>query len=640
MARYYQSREYNPISQAYNPTTLKYIDEAGQYKQANTDLQTAGLSETQKLLNLQGGYSTTDLAKQTAAKYEPEIAALNEEIATKGSVSGGAAKILALRNRISSDSDVQSVLEDQAYKTKVDAITGQPGFESHIQDFYNPQNGSFKQRRSGEKFNPSQWYNELGPGNTNAEYKPLFDQIKPIISRIYANPVTKEVTDANGNIHTQQVQEGIESETLRKQQVRDTLASYIQQDPSALNKQSRIYAEKLHELQSPGSKYDVNDHLDDITNSFLGDYSTQKEIQKVSADRISKTGSGSNSGSDKPKQVNRLPMEGTPLVDSKKTVFDTDKLIKKNRADISKYNPTSTGGSQPAGFKDAWNKGAIPLTETPSYGSLSSDEQKVYDGIVKNQFQIEDVSKLSDKDKDKLNSDVKVYIENINKDQQANYATGISEYDYPSVGGKKGAEAITQDIFNGDKISDVGATGKFLDRKYYDPESGKNYSGKEFYENIMSKMPKDAPISVVTKYNNKNTFTSLTDKEDFSTAYQISINGKQYVMSGGVQEYDSNDINVVPYNIKINQLSRIKYKPEKEGEIEFTLPTGGIKKVNVRVSDNKWSMKLPTGSPWDNSEKLIEGNSEEEFMSNYNDYILNKTSSTSSSGKAQVGARQ
>ena len=288
MARYFKSQVETPISTAYSPYVMKYIDDSGQALQTNTDLLNAGLTDAQKLLNLQGGYRTQQRAKDLAQVYSDEINQLNDEIYKNGNITGGIQKINNLKNRINSDPEVQDIKADEAYKTEVDKLMSQSGFKEYgLQDFYIGK--GFIQSKKGERFNPYNFYHVDMPGNTNAEYKDLFAQIKPVISRIYSSPVTKEWKDENGVVHTQEVQEGEEAETLRRDHVRDEIAKYIYSDPeNSLNKPSRIYAQNRFNRNNPENSFTIDDHIDDITNAFLGDFETKKEIQRVLGDKTSK----------------------------------------------------------------------------------------------------------------------------------------------------------------------------------------------------------------------------------------------------------------------------------------------------------------------------------------------------------------
>lgn len=289
MSRFYKSDIINPIS-TYAPAPLKYIDEAGAFNQLNTDAQLSGLSETQRLLNLQGGYSTTDLAKQTAAKYEPEIAALNEEIATKGNISGGAAKILALRNRISSDPDVQSILSDQAYKTKVDADMSTQGFQNNVQGFYDPKNNLFKQRGSGDKFNTS-WYNSVSPGNPQKEFKPYYDQLEDVIKQEYDGELSEQV-NSDGSISI--IQNGIKTNrSVSKDELREISRGLLENDPNFSTLQSFNYGKARAE--QAGQSWDNNDNSDIFVNNYLKNKNDKVAIQNIKGTR--KPGVSDNGGS-------------------------------------------------------------------------------------------------------------------------------------------------------------------------------------------------------------------------------------------------------------------------------------------------------------------------------------------------------
>ena len=298
MANFYDSLyDFKPVS-TYVPLPLDMIMKAGAMKQQQFD---EGMADYELGKNdIKGGLATQLHAKALNDKKNQMLEQAYNEAEKSGNFGKLKYDVKNIASKITNDPLYEGIKRDIAITKEVNDQRKDPQTKLAIQDYLNS-DGTIRQLQPSVPFDES-YYHQINPGNTNTEFEPIFKQIKPIISRIYSDPVTKQWTDENGNIHTQQVQEGIEAETLRKEQVKQALASYIinpdgSPNVSALNKQSRIYAEEAHKRQFPGSKYDANDHLDDIVNSFLGDYSTQKEIQKLGADRLSRAGKGSSSGS-------------------------------------------------------------------------------------------------------------------------------------------------------------------------------------------------------------------------------------------------------------------------------------------------------------------------------------------------------
>lgn len=290
MARFYNTQLVKPISQ-YAPAPLKYIDEAGASLQDQSNKGMLAVDEFQKALNIKGGYKTQQRAKDLVAEYKPQLDQVSAELNSTGNIQVGIEKVAKLVNDLKANPEYQDVMADQAKTAsgEPDKLITQPGFNTYVQDIIDPNTKMFKQTKKGERYD-DRWYQAVAPGDTNKEYKPYYDQVKPVIDKIYNTPVTKTWEDENGAIHTQTLQEGIETESIRKEQVRATLKDYFDKDPNALNKQSIIYNKAL--AAKEGREYNAESALNDVTNAFLGAYSTEKEIQKLGADRITRAGKG------------------------------------------------------------------------------------------------------------------------------------------------------------------------------------------------------------------------------------------------------------------------------------------------------------------------------------------------------------
>lgn len=295
MARYQQSSLVKPIS-VYAPAPLKYIDEAGQSLQNESDKGMLAVDELQKALNIKGGYKTQQRAKDFVAEKRPILEELSNELNQTGRINGGIGRVSSVINGLKADPEYQDIMADQTATASgaPDKVITQQGFNQHVQDIIDPTTGQFKQTKKGERYD-DRWYNTVKPGDRNAERQPLYKQIKPVIDKIYSEPVTKSWIDENGSTHTQTLQEGVETESIRKEQVRKTLNDYFQNDPSIFNTQAAIYDKALSDKQ--GKVWGSQEELDATVDAFLGQYSTEKEIQKLGADKITRPGKGAGSGS-------------------------------------------------------------------------------------------------------------------------------------------------------------------------------------------------------------------------------------------------------------------------------------------------------------------------------------------------------
>ena len=332
--------EHTPISQ-YIPLPLKEIQEGYKDQQKTYDEGMAIASSASE--PIVGGNVTKAQAAALNAQKDRDIAAMVEDANKNNSYGQLPYKIKEYASKLKANPIYQGIKMDEQLSPKVDEQVMSPGSEQNIQDYFDHKTKTYNQLPTNQPFNSSV-YRELNPGNTNAEYKPLFDQIKPeIISKVYAQPVYKEVKDANGTIHTQEVQEGEEAQSIRRDRVKNILSQYVLNDPSSLNKESRIYASELHKRMYPGSKYDVNDHLDDITNAFLGDFSIQKEIQNLKADGTSKAaGAGKGRGNGNSNDTPPSSEIGTALMLKEKglpAAVRPETIAAVNNGEVSKSVP-------------------------------------------------------------------------------------------------------------------------------------------------------------------------------------------------------------------------------------------------------------------------------------------------------------
>jgi hypothetical protein len=88
------------------------------------------------------------------------------------------------------------------------------------------------------------------------------------------------------------------------------------------------------------------------------------------------------------------------------------------------------------------------------------------------------------------------------------------------------------------KISELGS-GNIVNKDFINLKTGESVSGKEFYDDVISKLKKKDPNSQITvtgEYDMENPFVAKTGNSNFSTAYQVTVNGEQYVVSGSVTD--------------------------------------------------------------------------------------------------------
>ena len=305
MARYFQNTHYDPISQAYNPTTLKYMDEAGASLQKSSDDQLAGLSELQKTLNIVGGRKSTSLAKEFVNQYEPEIQKIYDDIAANGNTKGGLAKIAQIKNKITSSPIYNYIKEDEAYVPYADKLGLNPETRDQsqsINDLYNP-NGSWKQVTMDQAKNgfDANIYGEVRNKNFQEDHQDIYAKIKEQSTKI-GGPVSgltyKEIPDGMGgmvlagfDVSNQVVRTGISREDVA------ALANNITKDKTNWNTHESVRFRDLQSKKNNGVGYDQSDYINDLVNNFPGYYGKDSDLtteKQVSAK--SKMSSSSGSG--------------------------------------------------------------------------------------------------------------------------------------------------------------------------------------------------------------------------------------------------------------------------------------------------------------------------------------------------------
>lgn len=293
--------------------------------------------------------------------------------------------------------------------------------------------------------------------------------------------------------------------------------------------------------------------------------------------------------------------EDTPIVNLTQNIFDTDKLSKSLRFDNDFFKSTGelTETALKLGIKsldeNKLTKEDIKKLEatgiTPKYGKLNEQEQKIYDNLSKHMFP-------NITNKDELNGKIKQYLDNMSNQQISTYAETISNnIKFPS--GKNGAEGLTETVFGGNKVGENKTTGNYIDRNFYDPETGKLLSGTQFFEQVLSEQEKDTPITINNQYSNKNPFTILTGDDKFSRSYQVTIGNKQYIMSGANKEIirtPEGDQDQSQYDKLINKISRVQFSPDKFGEFNIPAPVNGTfkyTKAEIQQTNDGFTMYIP-----------------------------------------------
>jgi len=316
--------EYTP---QHVPLPFDTISKVGE--QVKLEHDTADAAASAAKTDIQGGLATQEHAKVLNTKKNALLQAAQARAEQTGNYGRLTQDIKEIASTVQNDPLYQGIQRDIAITKLVNQQRMDPNFKYSIQN-YADEKGNVKQLGLDQQFDES-YYNIVNPGNRNAERKSLFDQMKPIVSRIYEQPVTKTWEDEYGKIHTQTLQEGTEAEGLRRAQVKEILSKYIKQDPNALNTQSYMYDKAR--LAQQGKDWTPEDELEASANAFMGEFYNEKDIQKLGADKVTSPlkddSGGSGSGSGKIKDP--IPNAYTGLL-STNTVVDEhlDGLFRKN----------------------------------------------------------------------------------------------------------------------------------------------------------------------------------------------------------------------------------------------------------------------------------------------------------------------
>jgi hypothetical protein len=269
--------EYTP---QHVPLPFDTITKMGE--QVKLEHDTADAEAAKWKTDIQGGLATQEHAKALNAKKNAMLAEAQTRAEQTGNYGRLTQDVKEIASAVQNDPLYQGIQRDIAITKDVNKQRTDPNHPYVIQN-YSDEKGNVKQLGVDQPFDES-YYNVVAPGDRNAERKPLYAQIKPVISRIYEQPVTKTWIDEMGKEHTQTLQEGVEAEGLRRAQVKNVMANYIKQDPNALNTQSYMYDKARFAKQ--GLDWTPEQELDATANAFLGEYYNEKEIQKLGADKV------------------------------------------------------------------------------------------------------------------------------------------------------------------------------------------------------------------------------------------------------------------------------------------------------------------------------------------------------------------
>jgi hypothetical protein len=277
--------------------------------------------------DIQGGLATQEHAKALNAKKNALLAEAQARAEQTQNYGRLTQDIKEIASSVQNDPLYQGIQRDILKTKEANTLRTDPNFQYTVQGFAD-EKGNVIQLGVDQPFDES-YYNVVAPGNTNKEYTPLFEQIKPILTKAYEDPVTKIYTDANNNTHTEILQEGVEAEGLKRERVKQTLAEYIKNDRNALNQPSRFYSDALSKKQR-GTNLTTDEHLDEIANSWLGEYYNQKDIQKFS-EKITPAKKGSTTDGGGGTEGEGIPNAYTGMLDAPiVTDENLDGLYRKN----------------------------------------------------------------------------------------------------------------------------------------------------------------------------------------------------------------------------------------------------------------------------------------------------------------------
>jgi len=177
-----------------------------------------------------------------------------------------------------------------------------------------------------------------------------------------------------------------------------------------------------------------------------------------------------------------------------------------------------------------------------AYNNLDDEDTKtLVSNIAETQFGInkEQLNTLSIDERNKIMTKISTFMDKVSDKQY------ISSYN--KVFNAKQAKAETEVIFDAETIKQDGLlTGSGRYQNYYDPETGKYYSGSsdEFNEDIISNLSKGDPVRVVGKLEPINPFVDITKDTNFVRGYIVQLGNKTLIMGGYDTEISEQDVSM------------------------------------------------------------------------------------------------
>ena len=145
-----------------------------------------------------------------------------------------------------------------------------------------------------------------------------------------------------------------------------------------------------------------------------------------------------------------------------------------------------------------------------------------------------------------------------------------------------------KNIMFGDKENNIeNAAGNFINAKFWDKENGEEISGKQLKERYSE--DKKTPVNINGVLDAKNPYVYLTDNSDYSNAYQVSIGGNEYIMTG--PNY-TDPIRKIEKSIKIANNSVYNVKINGGNPVDMTLNGVPVKITYDKNNKKPYVLKL------------------------------------------------
>jgi hypothetical protein len=362
-------------------------------------------------------------------------------------------------------------------------------------------------------------YSKMTPAalDYRKEAKNYFTDIK---GSSYINPNTGEVrtyVDPRKieNVASGQVQTFLD--TIEGQQM---VKEWKSKNPSAKVSDEAIAHQYLTEV---GKEFTYDQHAGFVPEWYLGD--------KKKKDPGAET----------------LVTERSPMVNvANRTLKSTD-FTKANRLNLKSTSgkepewyearPSTGYGAFEASFPNTYKESVLQKDEVKNIVKVMPQQyQDMYNKLVDPKFKESNptqYSALQDQFYDKMNNSYK----QLEKEMQRGFY--VQAYYPHAVEGIPASRLNNSDfwtdyLFGTKELSKVGSA-NVVNRDFVDTETGESINGKKFLEEVVKPAVKDnknAEVRVTGSYSHENLFSSLTNNENFSNAYQVNINGHSYAVSG------------------------------------------------------------------------------------------------------------